>query len=213
MPEGPQTRKENNMEKEDIEALKKGDKIRLELTVAEVDGKEVYLRLADGAFFTTAEKMAIDGIMFNGEKVEPRRAFDVGDVVSVIPDPLTGTVYGEGRRIAFFTEELVTVMTRANEVGDVVIQHLEGLRQVANVHCLKLVKKTPMNTKYRTIETDEEWQIVDESGNYIASFGKLLHPNAAAAAEAECTRLNDAWRALQETAPAESCGATKGGAK
>lgn len=72
------------------------------------------------------------------------------------------------------------------EDGSIGARTIEGLLREGETNAEDLV---PM-PEYSVIETNPFFFIQNNKRNDVASFNKFTHPNAKAAAEAECARLN-----------------------
>lgn len=131
-------------------------------------------------------------------------AFEAGDTVRIIPDPLSGRVHGS--HYSQLIVGAVGVVVRVHHAGE---KDEEGvvddectvwIRCKGNTfnwgispHCVELVDKAA-KYKYWVIELPEACHVVygNSKSNYgfVAIFDKARHPHAKAAAAAECNRLN-----------------------
>lgn len=121
--------------------------------------------------------------------------FEVGDTVRVIPDPLTGHAHN---RIALLDYEIGKehIITNIDMIGGSAL--LDGPHSMMmSLHCLEIVKKV-VKDKYHIDMDSGEWYIMTETNAIVARYDKKYHPDAKAAAETECARLNAEWRKQQE---------------
>lgn len=197
------------MTEEQIKNLKVGDKITVDFVVEKVNDTYVNLSFTSGEYYAGSLKQQWR-LLKQATLVTPPPAFEVGDTVRIVPDPLTGTIYGNGVNKDEFAGKENKVLEKANEWGNVRIKtHFGSI--LVNIHCLELVKKA-VKDKYRVFNHDTAWGVDCEDGT-VAYFSNGKHPNAKAAAMAECARLNAEWRKQQESAAVCDGGVTKGGAE
>lgn len=181
------------MTEEQIKKLKKGDTFTLKLTVAAICQEGVYADLAGFRFDRMTDKVLRNCIL-----EQPAPTFEVGDTVRIVPDPLTGTVHNSyGRQLKF--EGLIVTLSWLNKSAGQVTFKFGGNINEVSIHCLELVKKA-VKDKYSVVDCTSEWRVCENLGQFmpIAAFVKTRHPNAEAAAKAECDRLNAEWRKQQE---------------
>lgn len=130
-------------------------------------------------------------------------AFEAGDTVRIIPDPLSGRVHGS--HYSQLIVGAVGVVVRVHHAGE---KDEEGvvddectvwIRCKGNTfnwgispHCVELVEKAAKKG-YFVKEGVDSWNVnVGFPTNYgtVVAYSKNNYPNAKAAAEAECARLN-----------------------
>lgn len=191
------------MTEAEISNLKIGDKFTIEFEVADYDYKEINAKLPDGGWYATFRKTGKE--LAFATKSTPAPKFEVGDTVRVIPDPLTGTVHNGGAEVNVEEGSLGKIVEGMDETGDYIVlwaEMQEDERNIVSVHCFELVKKAERD-KYEIHDHCSAWAITYEHANITsiaASFSKSNHPDAEAAAKAECDRLNADWRKQQESA-------------
>lgn len=197
----PAQNKRKDMTEEQIKGLKPGDLLRETYEVQEVSEDYVILRYQSGANFGMCTK---DSPMARqAELVQPAPTFEVGDTVRIIPDPLTGTIYGNGSLYGNWVLGEARILKETARATEMKLAKLGGPIVTINVHCLALVKKAVKN-KYETRCHNDRISIVDNTTRtpdyvaIVATFSQAQHPNAEAAAEAECARLNADWKKQQE---------------
>lgn len=185
------------MTKEQIDKLKVGDVIRAEFTVVSKDCARVRLCSTNGNMHD-ATLAGYSTILDAAQVVKPTHVFKVGDIVRIIPDPLTGDVYGNGRACSLSVGRLVRVASEKAVGGDVYVRinvdNTDGWH--VNVHCLEPTDETELD-RY-TVKEDGEKVMVLDGTLRIAEYDKGRYPNCKYVAEAECRRLNDAWRKTQK---------------
>lgn len=186
------------MTEEQIKSLKRGDKFTVEYTVTGKDGIDficgrVFL---DGR--SREMKFAEDcDALESATLVTPPPTFEVGDTVRIVPDPLTGHAHN---RLSLMDYEIGKeyIITAVDMIGGAAC--LGGPHRVMSIHCLEIVKKA-VKDKYFVKREGSGNAVVTiwdrDTNNEVICYWKT-HPNARAAAEAECERLNAAWRKQQE---------------
>lgn len=196
------------MTEEQIKSLKKGDKITVVFIVNNTNDEYLDLSFEDGIYYSVSTKKWW-GLLKHATLVTPPPTFDVGDTVRIINDPLSGRVHGahyaqilEGRvgKVAH-----VRKSGERDDEGETDDEGTVWIRCEGNnfnwgisPHCVALVKKA-VKDKYRVGEAEYEWCVfVGTEAPIVAGFSKEKHPDAKAAAEAECARLNAEWRKQQE---------------
>lgn len=193
------------MTEEQFNGLKAGDKFIVEYTVKSTIKEKVQIALADGTSDGTWPFSS--ELMQNATLVTPPPSLEVGDTVRIVPDPLSGRIHG-----AHYSQGLSGVTGKVAHVhkagakdddGEVddectVWIRCEGhdFNWGVSPHCVVLVKKA---AKYRYFvkEGVDSWDVkVGFPTNYgtAVTYSKNNYPNARAAAEAECARLNTEWR-------------------
>lgn len=178
------------MTEEQINSLKEGDKFAVEYTVSKHENGKVCIKLANGDVFGVW--LHSDNILTQGTLVTPSPTFEVGDTVKIVPDPLTHTIYNKENEFDLCIHgKTVKIAKTVDGKGDVVVDTGAGTDSLS-IHCLKLVKKA-VKDKYIVEEDDLAWCVTDKNWS-VCSFNKSNHPDAKAAAEAECARLNAEWR-------------------
>lgn len=189
----PAQNKRKDMTEEQIKGLKPGDLLRETYEVQEVSEDYVILRYQSGTNFGMCTK---DSPMARqAELVQPAPKFEVGDIVRVVPDPLTCTLYGNGQGRADLEDEVVKIIYPLRG-GDLRVETKKGEKPWISIHCLALVKKAEKD-RYKVEKDDINFCVMD--GKWaVAHFSINTHPDAEAAAKAECARLNAEWRKEQE---------------
>lgn len=188
------------MTEEQIKKLKPGDILRETYEVQEVGEKYMTLCYQSGAQY---------GLCYNDspmarqlELVQPEPTFEVGDTVRIVPDPLSGRVHGTHYSQQITDREGVIESIPANDDENTMWIHVDGYatRWGISPHCLELVKKAVKDKYYvKDLPLAYGVNLAEYPDNpSIATFNKRNHPNAEAAAEAECDRLNAEWRKQQE---------------
>lgn len=178
------------MTEEQIKNLKKGDTFTLKLTVVAGCQEGVYADLAGIRF-----DLMTDKVLRHATLVKTAHTFEVGDTVCVVPDPLTGDVYGHD---AFHNSARYKhgTIVRQGPLNDFEVA-INNASIFVNIHCIELIKKA-VKDKYKVEKDDINFCVTD--GKWaIAHFSISSHPNAKAAAKAECDRLNAEWRKQQES--------------
>jgi hypothetical protein len=128
-------------------------------------------------------------------KHDPTRFFKKGDKAEVVErNGRTPTCFPVGR---IKVGDIVTVAE--NEAGDVFIKVLtkEGHKMMVPWFMLELVTPVEELEPYKLIDSPNTYNIVRDSA-MVMTIHKKSHPNAKAAAEAECARLNAEYRKEQE---------------
>lgn len=201
------------MTEEQIKSLKAGDKFTIEYYVYRKTNNGHFLIHYSNGDSYGAPTYSWEGFT-HANLVTPPPTFEAGDMVRIVPDPLTGTIYGNGVSKDEFAGKENKVLEKANEWGNVRVKTHFG-SVLINVHCLEMVKKA-VKDKYCAREYEEAWVVEPacrDEGEAVSAFYKKQHPNAKAAAMAECARLNKGWRRQQEAAAVCDSGVTKGGAE
>lgn len=202
------------MTEEQIKSLKVGDKITVVFVVKEANDAYASLLFEGGGYYGGAGKKEW-GLLKHATLVTPPPALvEVGDTVRIVPDPLSGRIHG-----AHYSQGLSGVTGKVAHVhkagakdddGEVddectVWIRCEGhdFNWGVSPHCVVLVKKAVKDkyavrccyvggglTRCKVVTLGHEIT--------VAEFVCSIHPNAKAAAEAECARLNSEWRKRQE---------------
>lgn len=185
------------MTKEQIDKLEVGDVIRAEYTVVSKDRSRMCLRSANGNTHN-ATCTGYSAILDAASVVKPSHVFKAGDIARIIPDPLTGQVYGNGRSCFLVEGTLVRVVSGTADYGDVhVYTGAAGtVDRLVNVHCLEPTDETELD-RYIVEEDGEKITVLDDIKR-IAEYDKGRYPNCKAVAVAECARLNADWREQQK---------------
>lgn len=141
-------------------------------------------------------------------KYDPCRPFKRGDIVEVrIRDGrIPWGSLSSGCRIKLDEKRHYVVSTdesRNNVRIDPIIDITEIAHTNITVDVLYLELVTPVEEKerYRVTEDYWNWIVIHDRGKTLATvskFSKENCPNAKAAAEAECARLNEEWRKEQQ---------------
>ena len=179
------------MTEEQIKNLKKGDTFTLKLTVAANCQEGVYADLAGFRFDRITDKVLRHCIL---EQSAP--TFEVGDTVRIVPDPMTRTIYGQGKRmLECEIGEIGKITISCIGSGDFRVKTNDGAAYTINVHCLELIKKA-VKDRYKVKEGAQTWNVIScaATETVVSTFVKTIHPDAKAAAKAECDRLNAEWR-------------------
>lgn len=183
------------MTEEEINGLKVGNKFTVSYTVKEVNSTSVYAIDANCSRFEF-NKHGDLAFQF-ATLVKPTPTFEKGDIVCITKDPLTGNVYGRDafHDIAYLNTGTIVQRGPLNDF-EVAIGNTSIF---VNVHCLTLEKKAEKD-RYKVKEGARTWNVIScaATETVVSTFVKTIHPNAKAAAEAECDRLNAEWRAQQE---------------
>ena len=122
------------------------------------------------------------------------RLFREGDKVRVVEkDGRTPTCFPVGK---IKVGDILTVIE--NERGDAFInvKTEDGSKMMAPWFHLELVTPVEELEPYKLIDSPNTYNIVRDSA-MVMTIHKKSHPNAKAAAEAECARLNEEWRKEQ----------------
>lgn len=184
------------MTEEQIKNLKKGDTFTLKLTVAANCQEGVYADLAGFRFDRMTDKVLRHCIL-----EQPAPTFEVGDTVRIVPDPMTRTIYGQGKRmLECEIGEIGKITVSCIGSGDFRVKTNDGNAYIINVHCLELVKKA-VKDRYFVQEGKQTYNVCyhPQIPTVVTTFVKSTHPNAEAAAKAECDRLNAEWSKQQES--------------
>ena len=186
------------MTEEEINNLKIGDKFTLEYTIEEMRSTTVYVIDANGSKHIFNKLPG--GIVESATLVKPAPKFEVGDTVRIVPDPLTGTAYSDCIVLDSHIGKTGIVKVECDDHGQMQVYmgdaEENGYTIIIDLHCLELVKKA-VKDRYKVEENDIYYCVID--GKWaIAHFSINSHPNAEAAAKAECDRLNAEWREQQE---------------
>ena len=182
------------MTEEEIENLKPGDILRVTYKVQRVGEIFMTLHYQSGADYGICY---INSPMARQlELVQPAPTFEVGDTVRIVPDPLTGTVHNSYGSLREFEGLIVTLSWLNKSAGQVIFER-DGKENEVSIHCIELAKKAVKDRFH--VEEDRYAFIVAEGAFSMSAFYKGKHPNAEAAAKAECDRLNAEWRKQQES--------------
>lgn len=185
----------------EINNLKEGDKFTVEYTVKSKEDTECIIAsvIINGMPYSSTFEIDCAALK-TATLVTPRPTFEVGDTVRIVRDPITKIVHGvhgccwtrdDG---CIGTIETITPSECIAGI-DYLAKHGHAHCSIS-LHCLELVKKA-VKDKYSIEENSYGWSVVSERWSH-ATFYKNRHPNAKAAAEAECARLNKEWRKQQE---------------
>lgn len=129
-------------------------------------------------------------------KYDPFRKFRKGDVVRVVER--------DGRKFSGFPGEFIKAGDVLTVYEDEELLYVNAFtadgRKVAVVwFCLELVspaeERSPYSVRVYMDQSNTYFDVATSNGFYVARFDEDLHPNAKAAAEAECKRLNEEWQA------------------
>lgn len=183
------------MTEKEIKNLKINDKFTLELIVTGVDDIKLDTKLSSGYGFGCLPKKG--NTIQSATLVKPAPTFEAGDTVRVIPDPMTGTVYGNGNNKEHIKGK-TGIIKEPLQDGDLLLW-VDGEDVFINIHCLELIKKA-VKDKYTVTEKVCGWYVALSKNEdvCVARFYKAWHPNAESAAKTECERLNAEWRKQQE---------------
>lgn len=184
------------MTEEEIKNLKIGDKFTVVWTVQETykngETLPILAVMKDGA-----NRIISKGILKNATLVKPAPKFEVGDTVRIIPDPLTGTVYGNGSLYGNWVLGEARILKETARATEMKLAKLDGPIVTLNIHCLELVKKA-VKDKYYVHDLESMGDVIiavsTMDGETVAKYIPTTHPNAKAAAKAECDRLNELVR-------------------
>lgn len=188
------------MTEEQIKSLKIGDKLRTEYSIVGVHKDFVILKDSED-ICCTAEKIE-RGVLARATLVTHAPTFEVGDTVRIAHDPMTGTVHGFGSKVNIPRNKIGKVKEVRESAGEFLVE-FSDIREshTISIHCIELVKKA-VKDKYIVRKIRDGWGVARiEEDNFkrsCAEFVEETHPYAKASAEAECARLNEAWRKQQE---------------
>lgn len=183
------------MTEEEIKNLKPGDKFTVEYTSCKNSDDEILAKIVSEGmdYYTHFSKDSV--ALSKSHLVKPAPTFNVGDTVRIVPDPLTHTIYNKEDVFDLcFHGKAVKIADSVDAKGDVAIATETGL-DTLSIHCLELVKKA-VKDKYKVQADACDWEVV-VGACVVASYDRCNHPNAEAAAKAECDRLNAEWRKQQ----------------
>lgn len=128
------------MTKEQIESLKPGDKFIVEYTVdriAVLAHGEPYVYVVQQDVWLNPFPTKKGKTLQNAKLVKPPCKFNIGDLVQIVPDPMTGTVHGNACMYGDWVLGPAKIMreTIRNTEMQVALQTGSIIR--VNVHCLK----------------------------------------------------------------------------
>lgn len=183
------------MTEEEIKSLKDGDKYTVTFKIDEVEGEYLRVFYEDGTYYGLVYKENWT-MLEKATLVKPTPTFEKGDTVRIVPDPMTGTIYGKGSLYGNWVLGEARILEEFKQATEMKLAKNDGQIVTINVHCLELVKKEEKE-KYRVVKYGDEFQIIWADFHVAARFDKIIHPNAKAAAQAECDRLNAEWHKQQ----------------
>lgn len=189
------------MTEEEIKALKPGDKVIIKYTVGDIT--DAVVNLLDREEGRTVLLKCSKGTLGTADLVHPAPKFEKGDIVRVIPDPLTGYAYSDSFVLDRYVGLKGIVVEECDYHGQLEVDMgdaEENGNHLINIHCLELVEKQAGEKYYvRQYDMpDRTFNVVEEATHVtVAQYSINSHPNAKAAAKAECHRLNEEWRADQ----------------
>lgn len=134
-------------------------------------------------------------------KYAPCRLFREGDEVRVVEkygrtvhDPLNGGIWKVARNERTGGAHEMSVLVH------LFYEDKEIARQISVPFCfLELVTPVEEREPYSVEEAPTHWDVAADKGmKTVAMYSKGYHPNAKAAAEAECKRLNEEYRKEQK---------------
>lgn len=124
-------------------------------------------------------------------KYAPCRKFRKGDKVEY--HPKDGRELFEAKRL--LAQTLTVVENEHKEFNRVTVEAQNGDTLSVPFYYLKLVTPVEEFEPYSLEHRPSEWLVVKKANNLIlSSYNVGIHPNAKAAAETECARLNEAYR-------------------
>lgn len=147
--------------------------------------------------YTPVEIFKTTEIPETAPKYDPNRKFRKGDKVHVKREVHGRPVYiGEDAWEPLDPSEIWTVVEE-KETGWVYLKN--GCLSADVWHgMLELVTPIEELEPYSVVDAHTHWDVAADKGmKTVATYSKGYHPNAKAAAEAECARLNDEWRKEQ----------------
>lgn len=186
------------MTKEQAQNLKRGDKIRLTETLTVLDpccnGNEDILADTPSGHLVFVEPHEAQ-LAETAPKYDPCRPFKAGDIVT--PSPVKGRWFGaawEGHREIRFT-----VTKDEDEEGTMWVQEDDSSTPIWVLAAFfQLISPVEELEPYEVEEFKETIQVRERNTSItLATFDKECHPHAKEAAEAECARLNAAYRKEQ----------------
>ena len=128
-------------------------------------------------------------------KHNPCRLFKKGDIVEI--DTHARDIAASMKKSGVELGKRYTVTEDENNTGYVSFIGEDGIEHHSMFFWLKLVTPAEETLPYWVEESEVWWNVYDSNEVSIASFFKAGHPNAKAAAEAECARLNAEYRKEQ----------------
>lgn len=177
-----------------------------EIKVGETYNVRVKVTTKDGEFCCTRCETAVYGsghVIIRAEelspiptppKYDPCRPFKKGDIVEM--DTHGRDIAASMKKSGVELGKRYTVTEDENNTGFVSFIGEDGIEHHSLFFWLKLVTPVEELEPYELVETTDYWS-VEKENEELCLFWKKYHPNAKAAAEDECDRLNAEWRKEQ----------------
>lgn len=185
---------------EQIQNLKPGDKLALShpLIFREYDSEnDELLAINNGEYIyfhaVDVELPSEHGTSVPTPKHAPTRLFKKGDKVRIVK--YNGRKFNAAPP-TFQLGKVYSVDEDENTEHCYVMLQSCDLYYAHPVAFLELV--TPVEEPYSVVNAHTHWDVADKDMKTVATYSKGNHPNAKAAAEAECARLNEEWRKEQK---------------
>ena len=183
------------------EEIKVGDKINIEsLVIRKLHSEEqlITCELPTGLQFHIWQRdfealSPANGIKYTepAPKYDPCRKFREGDIVE--PCSVKGRWLSE----AWKNRKGIHYEVTSDEDDDCVmwVQDADSLHP-KDVEAVFFQLVTPIEElePYSVVDAHTHWDVADKNMKTVATYSKGYHPHAKEAAEAECARLNEAYR-------------------
>ena len=186
------------MDKEQINELKPGDEVlirgRFEKIKENGDFSVSYLlTTVHGKLYMYKAAVHPSAVIIKSPpKYDPTRLFKKGDKVRVVErNSRCDGRYGEYLRGAF-----CEVLDDEEKNNDVHLNHNGSLYHIDPAY-IELITPVEELEPYKLIDSPNIYNIVRDSA-MVMTIHKKSHPNAKAAADAECARLNEEYRKEQK---------------
>lgn len=139
------------MTEEEIRNLKTGDKITITLTAKKTNDHMAFVDESGSPFILSTSNI------HRATLVKPAPKFEVGDIVRIIPDPMSGSIHG-----AYYKQELsgkigiIQTYNVKDDEGSFWLR-ISGNNNLYGIspHCLELVKKA---AKAECDRLNAEWR-------------------------------------------------------
>lgn len=120
-------------------------------------------------------------------KYDPNRLFKEGDKVRVVEC--------KGRRTGY-DKKIYKVCEDEEESGRYIKLSLDGYigHFTVDAAYIEIVIPVEELKPYNVVDAHTHWDVADKDMKTVVTYNKACHPNAKAAAEAECKRLNEEHR-------------------
>lgn len=183
--------------KEQIKFLKVGDPIVIHTTFRRIDTDgDLWFHAprkegADYYWYIDPKFVSLPGEPVEQPKHDPCRLFKKGDKVQ----PRSGkTVLASEYGFVTFHELAGQYEVNEDEARGTVTLIVNGHACFVSAFALELITPVEELEQYSVVDAHTHWDVADKDMKTVASYSKATHPNAKAAAKAECKRLNDEYR-------------------